>query len=139
MSVSRPWKDLERRHAKRMRGKRLWRPDFGESMPDGESATDTWDAKCYARFSVARLFEEAEKKYRAFTGSRAFHLVIYDRSRKGVGDLVVVKADRYAQLVELERRVDRVLAEPDSVDHGTEGRSMRSVSLRALREILRGE
>lgn len=111
MSASAPWKALERRHAKRLGGKRLWRPDFGESMPDGENDAETWDAKCYARFSVIGLFVAAEKKYRKFTGDRSFHLVLFDRSRRGAGDFVLVRAARYADLLASEQRLCRLLDE----------------------------
>lgn len=99
MSKHAPWKDLERRHAKRMGGERLWRPDFSDSAPDGESETDTWDTKAYASFSVIRLFVECEKKYRAFTGSRRFHLCLFDRSRPRAGDFVLLRASDFAELV----------------------------------------
>lgn len=79
-----------------MKGKRLWRPDFGDSIPDGESATETWDAKAYARHSVVSMFLEADAKYRAFTGSRRFHLVLFSRDRPKSGDFVVLRADDYA-------------------------------------------
>lgn len=100
MSVSRPWKDLERRHAKRMGGERLWRPDFGESLPDGESAGDVWDCKCYQRFSVVELFLRAERKYREFTNGRRFHLSLFSREHPRAGDFVLVRANEYADLVE---------------------------------------
>ena len=93
------WKQLERRHAKRMEGERLWRPDFGDSIPDGESDTDTWDTKAYAKFSVVALYRECEKKYRDFTGSRRFHLVLFDRRFPKLGDLVLLPADEFADLV----------------------------------------
>lgn len=104
MSVSRPWKALERRHAKRVPGgKRLWRPDFGESMPDGESPTDAWDAKCFKRFSVVELFVSCERKYRDFTGSRRFHLVLFSRDHPRSGDFVVCRAKDYAHLLDVEQ------------------------------------
>jgi len=101
------WKELERRHAKRMGGKRLWRPDFGESMPDGENERETWDAKyTIHNFAIVSLFEKCEAKYRAFTGQRNFHLVLFAKKRRCVGDLVVVRADRYAELCEKEALLD---------------------------------
>jgi hypothetical protein len=103
VSVSKPWKALERRHAKRMGGERLWRPDFGESAPDGESETDVWDAKCYQRFSVVSMFRECEAKYRKFADGRRFHLVLFSREHPRTGDLVVLKADDYADLVKNQR------------------------------------
>lgn len=98
------WKALERRHAKRMGGRRLWRArDYSESVPDGETAGDVWDAK--DRVSIAPLtwFREAERKYRGYVAGRRFHLVLCDRA--GRGDFVLVRADDFAALVDLERRV----------------------------------
>jgi hypothetical protein len=101
VSVSRPWKALERRHAKRMPGGvRLWRPDYGDVAPDGESDTDVWDAKCYQRFSIVEKFVRAERKYRSFADGRRFHLVLFSRDHPRAGDFVVVRADDYAKLVE---------------------------------------
>jgi hypothetical protein len=99
-----PWKALERRHAKRMGGARLWRPDYSDSQPDGETDLDTWDAKAYAVFTVHTIFSECEAKYREFTGKRRFHLVLFSRRHPRVGDLVVLRADDYAALVEASRR-----------------------------------
>jgi len=109
-----PWKDLERRHAKRMRGERLWRPDFGDSMPDGQSDTDTWDAKCYARHAAVSLFVTAEKKYRTFTRGRRFHLVLFSRDRKAAGDFVLLRAADYADLLACERRLAVLLEEQEA-------------------------
>lgn len=96
-----PWKELERRHAKRMGGVRLWRPDYSDSQPDGMTDTDTWDAKAFAVFSIHTIFAECEKKYRTFTGDRRFHLVLYSRRHPKVGDLVVLRAEDYAALVRM--------------------------------------
>ncbi len=82
-----------------MKGERLWRPDYGDSAPDGECATDVWDAKCYQRHAVARLYQEARDKYRKYADGRRFHLVLYDRSRRGLGDLVVLHADDFTDLL----------------------------------------
>lgn len=110
MSRSAPWKDTERRHAKRMPGGvRLWRPDFGESMPDGESPTDTWDAKTFQRFSVLRLWRECEAKYRAFTAGRRFHLVLHEPGKPG--DWVLCRAEDFARLVQIEAATKRWLDE----------------------------
>lgn len=99
-----PWKALERRHAKRMRGRRLWRPDYSDSQPDGETGRETWDTKAYAAFSVVALFVECELKYRAFTGDRRFHLCLFSRRHPRAGDFVLVKAQDYADdQAELER------------------------------------
>lgn len=102
MSYS-PWKELERRHARRMRGARYWRQDFGEQAPDGESETDYWDAKCYTTFRVHSIFWECFQKYKAWSEGKTFHLVLYSRKHKHVGDLVVLRADDYAALVEAAR------------------------------------
>lgn len=110
MSASAPWKSLERRHAKRFPdGERIWRQDFGEVKPDGESPTETWDCKCYKRFSVVELFIRAEKKYLAFTGSRRFHLCLFSREHPRAGDFVLVRADDYADLVDKERQLTLLL------------------------------
>lgn len=98
-----PWKQLERRHAKRMGGERLWRPDFGDSIPDGQTLEDVWDAKAYTKFRIHTIFSECERKYREFTGSRRFHLVLFSREHPRVGDLVVLRADDYAELVSVAR------------------------------------
>lgn len=87
-----PWKELERRHAKRMGGVRLWRPDYGESAPDGECHTDVWDTKAYKRFSVIEMFLRCEKKYRKWAGDRRFHLCLYSRDHPRAGDFVVLRA-----------------------------------------------
>lgn len=79
-----------------MRGERLWRPDYGDSAPDGQNESEVWDAKCFARHSVVSLFVECEKKYREWAGQRRFHLVLYSRDRPRAGDFVVVRADDYA-------------------------------------------
>lgn len=93
-----PWKELERRHAKRMGGVRLWRPDFGESAPDGESEGDVWDCKALSKQAIVGLYQECEKKYRKYADGRRFHLCLFDPTRRGVGDLVVIPADLYAEL-----------------------------------------
>lgn len=97
MSKSSPWKDLERRARRYFPGgKRLWRPDYGESAPDGESETHTWDAKCYQRFSVIEKFVTCERKYRAWTGGRRFVLLLFSREHRGAGDFVLLRAKDYA-------------------------------------------
>jgi len=111
VSLSRPWKALERRHAKRFPdGVRIWRQDFGEVKPDGECPTDTWDCKCYARFSVVEMYVKAEKKYREYnsigTTPRRFHLCLFSRQHPRAGDFVLVRANEYADLVEKERQLN---------------------------------
>lgn len=104
----RAWKALERRHAKRLDGTRLWRPDFADSIPDGETSTETWDTKAYQRFSVITLFAEAERKYREFTGARDFHLCIFGVTQRAAGDFVLVPAERFARLLQLERAANEL-------------------------------
>ena len=98
------WKALERKHAKRMRGERLWRPDYGDSAPDGENDHDVWDCKYTIHgFNIATVFERCYSKYVEFAAGRRFHLVISDkttRSRSAIGDLVVLRASDYAALLE---------------------------------------
>lgn len=95
-----PWKELERRHARRMpKGVRLWRPDYGDSAPDGESETDVWDCKALSRQAIVTLFLTCEKKYKAFADGRRFHLCLFDPTRPKSGDLVVLRAEDYAALV----------------------------------------
>lgn len=99
MSKYAPWKEAERRHAKRMGGVRLWRPDFSDSQPDGETDADTWDTKVRKGVSAIALFVECEKKYREFTGKRRFHLMFYDTTRPRAGDFVLCRAEDFAELV----------------------------------------
>jgi hypothetical protein len=96
VSVSRPWKALERRHAKRMRGERLWRQDFSEVAPDGENPDEIWDTKCFKRFSVVELFLRCESKYKAFANGRRFTLVLFSREHPKAGDFVLLRASDYA-------------------------------------------
>jgi len=104
VSASAPWKDFERRHAKRMGGVRLWRPDFSDSQPDGENGTDTWDTKAYARHTAVTMFVVAEKKYREFTNGRRFHLALFARDLPRAGDFVLLRAADFEELLECERR-----------------------------------
>jgi len=96
VSVSRPWKALERRHAKRMNGERLWRQDFSEVAPDGETEAEVWDTKCFKRFSVIELFLRCEAKYKKFAAGRRFTLVLFSREHPRAGDFVLVRAEDYA-------------------------------------------
>lgn len=100
MSVSKPWKALERRFAKLMGGERLWRPDFGESLPDGETDTDVWDTKCYQRFSVVEMWIRCYAKYRDYANGRRFVLVLFSRDHPRAGDFVLIRAKDYAELVQ---------------------------------------
>lgn len=94
-----PWKAFERRFAKLMRGDRLWRPDYGDSAPDGESATHTWDCKVRAAHACIEMFVVCEAKYRAHTGSRRFVLALYSRKHPKAGDFVLIPAKHYAELI----------------------------------------
>lgn len=108
VSVSKPWKALERRHAKRMGGERIWRQDFAEVAPDGESDRATWDCKCFQRFSVVELFVRCERKYREYTNGREFHLCLFSREHPRAGDFVVIRAQHYADLL-ANQRTGRIL------------------------------
>lgn len=96
MAKHSPWKDLERRAARLFNGTRIWRQDFSEVAPDGESDSLTWDCKCYQRFSVIEKFVVAEKKYRAYTRGRRFVMVLFSREHPRAGDFVLLKAKDYA-------------------------------------------
>ena len=99
MATDPPWKKLERRCRTIFGGVRLWRPDFGDSQPDGESAHWTWDSKCYERHAVVSNYVECELKYRAFTKARSFALVLFSRDRPRAGDFVLVKAKDFERLL----------------------------------------
>lgn len=109
MAVYKAWKALERRHAKRMGGKRLWRPDFSDSIPDGEIVTETWDCKAYMSFSVIEMYVRAERKYREFTAGRRFHLCLFSRKHARHGDFVLIPASRFAELLAKEEMCDGTL------------------------------
>lgn len=105
MSAYKPWKALERRHAKRfLGGVRLWRPDFGDSAPDGEAPRDVWDTKVRKTFSVVGMFVDCEAKYRQWARGRRFHLCLYSTAHPRAGDFVLIRAEDYAHLVEVERK-----------------------------------
>lgn len=106
MAAYKPWKELERRTAKRFRGVRLWRPDYSDSEPDGHNETDVWDCKALSRQAIVGLWAECEKKYRDYTGLRRFILVLFDPTRPRVGDLVVLHATRYDELLKKEKLLD---------------------------------
>ena len=93
------WKTFERRFAKLMGGSRLWRPDYGDSIPDGESETHTWDCKAYNRHAAVSMYLENEKKYREYTGHRTFVLALFAREHSKSGDFVVIPAKHYAELI----------------------------------------
>lgn len=101
-----PWKQLERRHAKRMGGERLWRPDYGEVAPDGETDRDVWDCKAYASHAAVTLFVQAVEKYKDFAGGRRFHLCLFSRKHQRAGDFVVLRAADFAELLQKEKLLD---------------------------------
>lgn len=107
MAPYKGWKELERRHAKRMGGVRLWRPDFGDSAPDGESEQEVWDCKYTIHsFAIATLYAKCEAKYLKYANGRGFHLAIYAKATRSLGDLVVCRAERYKVLLEKEKLLD---------------------------------
>lgn len=91
MSASAPWKALERRFAKALLGVRLWRPDFSDSQPDGESDVFVWDTKCYQRHSAVTLWVESWKKYAGFARGRPLLLGLFAREHPRAGDFVVMR------------------------------------------------
>jgi len=103
MSLSKPWKSFERRHAKRLGTSRIWRQDFGEVAPDGETETDIWDCKCYQRFSVVEMFVKRERDYREFGRGRRFHLALFSREHPRAGDFVLIQADYFTELLASHR------------------------------------
>ena len=104
-----PWKAFERRHARRMKGERLWRPDYGDSIPDGQNAQHTWDCKAYASIAVIEWFVRAEKKYREYTNGRHFHLALFSRNHGRHGDFVLIGAERHEELLAKEELADGML------------------------------
>ena len=99
MSGYSAWKTFERRFAKLMGGSRLWRPDYGDSAPDGESETHTWDCKAYQRHAAISMYLDAEHKYREFTGQRRFVLALFAREHSKAGDFVLIPAKHYRDLL----------------------------------------
>jgi hypothetical protein len=97
MANYKAWKAFERRFAKLMCGVRLWRPDYGDSAPDGESATHTWDCKAYAKIWAVSMFVKCERKYREYTGERRFVLALFAREHRTAGDFVMLRATDYAK------------------------------------------
>lgn len=131
MSGYSAWKTMERRFAKLMRGERLWRPDYGDSIPDGENETHTWDTKAYQRHAAVTLFVQNEKKYREYTGKRRFVLALFARNYRSQGDFVLVRAKDYARDQEIIDRVRRCAAMEDTA-HGVP----RSISTAVMRDWL---
>ena len=109
MSKHAAWKDFERRHAKRMKGVRIWRQDFSEVAPDGENDTDTWDCKCYASHAAITLFVKAERLYRKYNAGRRFHLALFARGWRSQGDFVLLRAADFEELLLKEKRLDELL------------------------------
>jgi hypothetical protein len=130
----RPWKHLERKHAKRMPGgKRITRAhDFGEKAPDGESETDVWDTKSWDAFKrCLTIFRECRGKYVEYARGRRFHLVI--SSQRDPLDLVVLDADDYADLVRCQLAVIDLL---DAVEEAPDGYDVLWPEIEALRDRL---
>jgi hypothetical protein len=105
-SSYRRWKELERRTARKMGGRRLWRArDYSESVPDGETGEDVWDCKDRVSMTALTWYRQAEAKYRPYVKGRRFLLVLCDT--KGRGEYVLLKLDDYVQLLrEYENAVD---------------------------------
>ena len=112
-----PWKQLERRTAANLGGTRLWRPDFSDSIPDGESDLQTWDCKAYQAHKAVSMYVEAEFKYRRFTGARRFIMVLFARQQSRQGDFVVLRMRDYILLLQKagELDADRHEVLPDPV------------------------
>lgn len=127
-----PWKAFERRFAKLMGGTRLWRPDYSDSEPDGESDTHTWDCKAYLKIWAITRYVEAEKKYREHAAGRRFVLALFAREHKNAGDFVLVRAPEYARDQRILERLDAILSKPDVDEHGC----TRVISLGALRQSI---
>ena len=113
MSSYSAWKDLERRHAKRMGGERLWRPDYGDSAPDGETSRDVWDCKAYASHAAVTLFVTAWDKYKKFADGRRFHLCLFSRGWRSRGDFIVLRAADFYDLLAKEKELEDVYEEWD--------------------------
>jgi hypothetical protein len=91
MAANAAWKDFERRFAKKLKGRRLWRPDFSDSQPDGENGVFVWDTKCYQRHSTISLWVEAWRKYAGFGSGRPLLLGLFSREKPRAGDFVVIR------------------------------------------------
>lgn len=101
-----PWKQLERRTAANLGGTRLWRPDFSDSIPDGESETHTWDCKAYQSHAAVTMFVDSEKKYRHYTQARRFIMVLFSRTRYAQGDFVLLRMNDYKTLLRKAGELD---------------------------------
>ncbi len=95
-----PWKAFERRFAKLMGGTRLWRPDYSDSDPDGESAEFTWDCKVRASHAAVATWVECEKKYRDHAKGRIFLIALYSRKHPKAGDFVLIRAEDFKNLLD---------------------------------------
>ena len=104
MRFTKAWKDLERRHAKAMGTERIWRQDYGESKPDGETSTRTWDCKCRQGITAVTWFKRARRKYAKFSGDRVFHMVFHIPGEQG--DFVMVEAAEFYRLLQYEAQVN---------------------------------
>jgi len=106
MSASAAWKSFERRFAKKLRGVRLWRPDFSDSQPDGENSVFVWDTKCYQRHSTISLWVEAWRKYAGFAGDRPLLLGLFAREHPRAGDFVVIRLGDFTNPDVIRRHLD---------------------------------
>jgi hypothetical protein len=107
VSVYKAWKACERRAAKLFGGKRLWRPDFSESIPDGETDDLAWDCKAFKSIASITWFVTCEKKYREYTGpEREFIMYLFSTSQPRAGDFVLCRASHYEQLRRKARAFD---------------------------------
>jgi hypothetical protein len=100
------WKELERKAARKLGGKRLWRArDWSESVPDGETETDVWDCKDRVAMTCLSWYRSSERKYRRYIDGRRFLLILGDRG--GNGAYVLLPLEDYANLLgELESARD---------------------------------
>jgi hypothetical protein len=89
---------MERRVAKLLGGVRLWRPDYGDSQPDGENEREVWDTKCYQRHAAVSQYLACEEKYRTFANGRRFLLILFSRDRHRQGDFVLLRINDYINL-----------------------------------------
>ena len=100
MADYKPWKAFERRFAKLMGGTRLWRPDFSDSDPDGESDEFTWDCKVRASHAVVGTWVACFEKYKDHAQGRTFLVALYSRKHPKAGDFVVLRAADFKRILE---------------------------------------
>ena len=88
----------------------MWRPDYGDSAPDGQSETDVWDCKAYQTHAAISHYVNAFNKYKEWAGDRRFHLALFSVTRRGAGDFVLLKADDFQDLLDKERELAKLKA-----------------------------